>query len=150
MVSSAATTVAQYLRELPPGRRAVVATVRAAMRKAMPKGYEEAMNWGMICWQVPLARFPDTYNGQPLAYVALAAQKNNYALYLTGCYGDRGQEAALRAAYEALGRKPDMGKSCVRFRRLDDLPLDAIARLVASMPVEDFLVLYDESRPKRK
>jgi uncharacterized protein YdhG (YjbR/CyaY superfamily) len=150
MVSSAATTVKQYLEELPADRRAVVAEVRAALRKAMPKGYEEAMNWGMITWQVPLARYPDTYNGQPLAYAALAAQKNNYALYLMGCYGDARQEKALRAAYEKLGKKPDMGKSCVRFRKLEDLPLEAIAKLVAGMGVEDYLAHYEKSRAARK
>lgn len=150
MVSSAAKTVAQYLAELPDDRRAVVATVRAAMAKAMPKGFEEVMNWGMIVWQVPFSRCPETYNGQPLAYAGLAAQKNNYALYLMGVYGDRRQEEALRAAYEKLGRKPDMGKSCVRFRALEDLPLEAIGRLVAAKGVEDIIAWHDVAHPVKK
>lgn len=150
MVSSAAKTVAQYLAELPDDRRAVVATVRAAMAKAMPKGFEEVMNWGMIIWQVPFSRCPETYNGQPLAYAGLAAQKNNYALYLMGVYGDRRQEEALRAAYEKLGRKPDMGKSCVRFRALEDLPLEAIGKLVAAKGVEDIIAWHEVAHPVKK
>lgn len=146
MVSSTAKTVAQYLAQLPGERRAVISTVRAALAKAMPEGYEEAMNWGMIAWQVPLERHPVTYNGQPLAYVGLAAQKNNYAIYLAGVYGEKKQEKALAAAYAKLGRKPDMGKSCVRFRRLEHLPLEAIAALVSSMGVEECIAMHERSR----
>jgi hypothetical protein len=149
MATSAATTVKQYLDELPPERRAVIAKVRAAVRKAMPRGYVEGMLWGAVCWHIPLARYPDTYNKQPLGYVGLAAQKNNYALYLMGVYGDKKQEAILKAAYEKLGRKPDMGKSCVRFRKLEDLPLEAITGLIASMGVEEYLALYEKRRPKK-
>lgn len=139
MVSSAATTVAQYLAELPAERRAVVAKVRAALRKAMPKGYEEAMGYGMICWQVPPRRFSGTRDGKPLVYVALAAQKGKYSLYLMGLYADGRQARELAAAYAAMGRKPDMGKGCVRFRGLDDLPLGVVAGLVASMSVEELI-----------
>jgi Domain of unknown function (DU1801) len=150
MDPSAATTVQQYLDELPEDRRAVIAKVRAAVSKAMPKGFEEGVLWGGLCWHIPLKRYPDTYNKQPLGYVALAAQKNNYTLHLMGVYGDPRQEAALKAAYEKIGKKPDMGKSCVRFRKLEDLPLEAIAKLIASLSVEDYLALYEKSRPKRK
>lgn len=148
MVASAATTVKQYLDELPPERRAVVAKVRAAVNKAMPRGYAEGILWGAICWHIPLARYPDTYNKQPLGYVGLAAQKNNYALYLMGVYGDGKQEAILKAAYAKLGKKPDMGKSCVRFRKLEDLPLEAITGLIASMGVDDYLALYERRHRK--
>lgn len=149
MVSSAAATVKQYLDELPADRRAVVSEVRAVVNKAMPKGYREGMLWGMIVWHIPLERYPDTYNKQPLAYAALAAQKNAFSLYLMGVYGDRKREAALAAAYEALGKKPDMGKSCVRFRTADDLPLEAIASLIAGVGVDDYLALYEKARPKK-
>ena len=84
MVSSKAQTVPEYLAELPAERRAVIAAVRKVVRKHLPKGYVEAMNWGMICYEIPLKRYPITYNKQPLSYAALAAQKNNYALYLMG------------------------------------------------------------------
>ena len=112
MVSSAAATVEAYLAELPPERRAVVATVRALVNAHLPEGYVEGMHWGMIGWVIPLSRYPVTYNKQPLIYAALAAQKNNYALYLMCAYSDSQVERDLRAAYAAAGLKLDMGKSC--------------------------------------
>ncbi|QJR11338.1 hypothetical protein DSM104443_02413 [Usitatibacter rugosus] len=150
MVSSAAATVSQYLGELPAERRAVVSKVRTLVRKSIPKGYEECMNWGMICWQVPLKRAPDTYNGKPLCYVALAAQKNNYALYLMGPYIDRKQAAALRAARGKSGKKLDMGKSCLRFKALDDLPVEAIGASIASIPVDECIRLHEKQHPRKK
>ena len=86
----------------------------------MPAGYAESMAYGMIGWAVPLARYPNTYNGQPLGYVALAAQKNYFALYLTCAYQDAAEEAWLADAFARSGKKLDKGKSCVRFRRLEE------------------------------
>ncbi len=146
MVSSAAKTIDAYLAELPPERRAVIAAMRDRVNAHLPPGYEETMNWGMITWQIPLARYPITYNKQPLAYVALAAQKNNYALYLSGVYAEGEQERKLRAEAAALGKKLDMGKSCVRFRNIEDLPLDAIGELIASMSVEAYIASYEARR----
>ena len=88
MAKSNAATVQEYLDELPEDRRAVVAAVRDVVLRHLPKGYGENMNWGMISYEIPLERYPDTYNGQPLSYMALAAQKNHYALYLMCFYGD--------------------------------------------------------------
>ena len=145
MVSSAATSVAQYLDQLPPERRAVVSRVRDVVRANLPAGYEESMGWGMICWSIPLSRYPDTYNGQPLGYVGLAAQKNYYALYLS-LYMDPVESAAFARAYEATGRKLDMGKSCLRFRTLDELPLDLIGREIGRTPPEQYIARYERSR----
>jgi hypothetical protein len=139
MASSAAKTVDQYLAELPPERRAVVAAVRDHVNAHLPAGYVENMCFGMIGWGVPLSVYPDTYNGQPQGYVALAAQKNAYSLYLMGCYMCPEQDAALKAAYAKAGRKLDMGKSCVRFKKVDDLLLDEIGRLIASTPMDDLV-----------
>jgi uncharacterized protein YdhG (YjbR/CyaY superfamily) len=136
MVSSKETTPAAYLASLPPERRKVVAAVRAVVKKRLPKGYVESMNWGMLAYEIPLSRYPDTYNKQPLMFVALAAQKNNYALYLTGVSDDKPLMARLAAAYKAAGKKLDMGKSCLRFKTLDELPLDVIGDIVASVPVD--------------
>ena len=94
-MQSDATSVAEYLAELPADRRAAIEAVRQTILANLPEGYEEAMNWGMITYQVPLARYPDTYNGQPLAYAALASQKNHMAVYLTGIYAD--DETARRS-----------------------------------------------------
>src|SRR4051812_10225041 len=135
MVSSKETTPAAYLASLPAERRKVIAAVRAIIRKHLPKGYVETMNWGMLAYEVPLTRFPDTYNKQPLMYLALAAKKNNYALYMHGL-ADKTLIDRLAAAYKANGRKFDMGKGCLRFKSIDELPLDIIGEIVASPPVE--------------
>src|SRR5919107_235015 len=126
MASSKAATVEEYLAELPEERRAVVAAVRDAVRRRLPAGYEERMSWGMISYEVPLERYPTTYNGQPLVYIALAAQKGHYALYLTSPSQDPAQAAWLKAEFARAGKKLDMGKSCLRFRSLADVPLDVL------------------------
>ena len=146
MVTSDAATVDAYLDELTEERREVVARVRDVVLAHLPAGYEETMRWGMIAYELPLARYPDTYNGQPLLYVGLAAQKRHYALYLTSVYQDAEQERRLREAYAARDLRLDLGKSCLRFRRLEELPLDVIAELVASTPPEAFIAQYGASR----
>lgn len=146
MVQSKAASVSQYLAELPPERRAVVSKVRDLVNAHMPAGYVETMAFGMIGWGIPLSRYPETYNKQPLGYVALAAQKNGYSLYLMGVYGVAEQEKKLRAAAAAQGKKLDMGKSCLRFKQAEDLPLDAIGELIASMGVDDYIAVYEASR----
>ncbi|HKS05100.1 MAG TPA: DUF1801 domain-containing protein [Gemmatimonadaceae bacterium] len=149
MAQSKAPTVTAYLQELPADRRAVVTKVRDVVRKNLPKGYEEAMLWGMITYCVPLKRLPDTYNQQPLCYVALAAQKNYYAIYLMSAYTTKDADKSFRDAYKATGKKLDMGKSCVRFKSLDDLPLELIGRTVAATSVDAWIDTYVKSRPKK-
>lgn len=146
MVSSSAKTVEAYLAELPPERRAVIAEMRALVNAHLSPGYAEAMNWGMISWEVPLSRYPDTYNKQPLSYVALAAQKNNYALYLMCAYQESDQARRLRDAAAAEGKRLDMGKSCLRFKRIAQLPLAAVAEVVASCPVDAYIAQYEATR----
>src|SRR5439155_9168611 len=119
LVKSKAVTVQDYLKELPEDRRAVVAAVRQVILRNLPQGYREALNWGMICYEIPLECYPNTYNGQPLAPVALAAQKNHFALYLMGVCGHAPLGAWLREQFEKAGKKLDMGKACVRFRKLE-------------------------------
>ena len=136
---SKATTVRQYLESLPDERRTAVSAVRKVIRDSLPDGYEEAMNWGMITYQVPLRTYPDTYNGQPLMYAALASQKNHMAVYLTAIYMSEQTRQAFEAAYRATGKRLDVGKSCVRFRRLEDLPLALIGDTIASLSVDEFV-----------
>lgn len=145
-MQSDASTVEEYLAELSPERRDIVAAVRDTVNAHLPAGYVEGMGWGMITWSVPLERYPDTYNGQPLGYLALASQKRYLALYLNCVYSAPGAEQELRERWAATGRRLDMGKSCLRFRRLEDLDLDIIADLVAATPVEDFLAHYQAVR----
>jgi uncharacterized protein YdhG (YjbR/CyaY superfamily) len=142
MAASPATTVAQYLTSLAPERRAVIARVRTAVRRAVPAGYREAMGYGMITWSVPLSVLPDTYNGEPLCYVALAAQKRHYALYLMGPYGNAALMSELKAGYKAAGLKLDMGKSCLRFTSLDALALDVVCGVIARVPMAAYVASY--------
>jgi hypothetical protein len=146
MVRSAAPTVAAYLKGLPEHRRAVVSAVRDVMLRYLPEGYREAMNWGMISYEIPLERYPNTYNGQPLMYAGLAAQKNYYALYLNCAYQDSTQGRRLKDGFKRAGKKLDMGKACVRFRELEDLPLDVVGRIVGSTSPERFIARYEDVR----
>ena len=150
MVSSKAKSVADYLKELPPERRRVIAAVRSVIRKNLPRGYREVMGWGMISYGIPLARYPDTYNGQPLCYAALAAQKNHYAVYLMSVYSGTAEEDRLRKDFDKAGKKLDMGKCCVRFKRLEDVSLPAIGRAVRSTSVEAYIRRYEASRAMTK
>lgn len=144
MVSSKATTVTKYLAELPPERRTAIAKVRDVILANLPKGCEEGMQFGMIGYCVPLSRYPDTYNGQPLGIAALASQKQYMSLYLMAVYGDPKTEAWFRDAFAKAGKKLDMGKSCVRFKALDALPLDVIAETIRKVPVDTYLARYQQ------
>jgi len=148
MASSSATTVEAYLAELPPDRRGVISAVRDVVCRNLPKGYREAMNWGMISYEIPLERYPNTHNGEPLTYAALAAQKNHYALYLMGLYSHGAESGWFKEEFASAGKKLDMGKSCVRFKKLADLPLDTIAKAIAMVPPEKFIELFEASRKK--
>ena len=148
MAMSTAKTPAAYLKELPAERRREVARVRQVVRKHLPDGYREAMNFGMITYEVPLRRYPDTYNKQPLCYAGIAAQKNHLSLYLMPVYGDPKAAARLKEAFKKAGKKLDMGKSCIRFKTADDLPLEAIGQLVAAVPVDRYIA-YAESARRR-
>jgi uncharacterized protein YdhG (YjbR/CyaY superfamily) len=142
---SEATTVEQYLSELPADRRETIETVRSVILENLPDGYVESMNWGMIAYEVPLETYPDTYNKQPLAFAALASQKNHMAVYLAGIYISDDARDEFEKAYRATGKRFDVGKSCVRFRKLEDLPLDLIGETIASVPVDRFIERVEES-----
>lgn len=146
---SDAATVDEYLAGLPEERREAIGTVRDVILSNLPEGYEEAMRWGMIAYEVPLAVQPDTYNGQPLMYAALASQKNHMAVYLTGVYADDQARESFLDAYRATGKRLDMGKSCIRFRKLEHLPLEVIGEAVGRYPVPEFLTLVTQARSRR-
>ena len=148
MVSSKAATPEAYLDELPPERRALVERVRDLVNANLPAGYVERMSWGMIGWELPLERYPDTYNKQPLAYAGLAAQKNHYALYLNCIYASEERTRRLTEAYARAGKKLDMGKSCIRFRKAEDLAEDVLAEAIASVPPDDFIAEFEASRTR--
>jgi len=143
---SKATTVSEYLSELPPVRAKVVSTVRDLVNEHLPPGFEETMRWGMISWEVPLARYPDTYNGKPLNCVGLAAQKQHTSLYLGCTYITPGGEETLRAAYAAAGVKLDFGKSCLRFKSLDRFLPEAVIPILEQSSVEALIGSYEAAR----
>ena len=146
MVSSKAETVEEYLGELPDERRDAIAEVRDVILENLPDGYIETMNWGMIAYEVPLEASGETYNKKPLMYAALASQKNHMAVYMTSVFADADLEAWFRESYQASGKKLDMGKSCVRFKKLEQLPLEVIGEAIARTSVEDFVEQYHQSR----
>jgi hypothetical protein len=146
--SAAPMTVPQYLASLPEDRQAELERVRRVVRERLPEGYVEGTGYGMICYTVPLGVYPDTYNKQPLMYVALASQKNYLSLYLMPAYADGEQEQRLRDAFAAKGKKLDMGKSCIRFKRADDLDLDVIGDIVASTPMTRWIEIAKSVRRK--
>lgn len=150
MVKSDAATVEAYLSELPPDRREAISEARRTILANLPDGYEEQMTFGMIGYVVPLSRYPDTYNKEPLALAALASQKRHMAVYLNNVYGDPATLEWFTAAYAASGKRLDMGKSCVRFKRLADLPLDVIGETIARTSLEDFIAFYESARSKAK
>jgi len=138
-MKSDAKTISEYLSEMPKDRREAITTVRDIILKQLPKGYEEAINFGMITYQVPLEVYPDTYNKKPLMYAALANQKNHMAVYLTGIYMDEELYQDFEEKYRETGKRYDVGKSCVRFRKLDDLPLELIGESIGAISMEDFI-----------
>lgn len=148
MAPQAAATVSAYLKALPDDRRKVISRVRNVIKKHLPKGYRERMSSGMISYEIPLAKYSDTYNGQPLCYAALAAQKNHYAVYLMGPYVEPRQRRFLEEQFAIAGKTLDMGKSCLRFKTLDDLPLPVLARVVAATPPDRMIAAAKAARKK--
>lgn len=152
MVQVKAQTVEQYLKELPPERREVIEAVRKVILKNLDKQLVEQMQYGMLSYCVPHSVFPDGYHcdpSQPLPFVCLAAQKNNYSLYLFCMYTRSVHEKQLLEAFKAIGKKPDMGKSCIRFKRLEDIPLDAIGKLIKGITAKKHIEMYQAALDPR-
>ena len=148
-MQSKAKTVTQYLAELPADRRKAIAQVRAMIRKHLPKGYEEMMQYGMIGYAVPLKLYPPGYHcakDTPLPFLSLASQKNNMALYMFCLYVDEKDRAQFEKEYKASGKKLDMGKSCIRFKKPEDLALDVIGKFIARVPVKKHIEVYEKAR----
>lgn len=151
-MQSKATTVQAYLKELPAERRATVERVRDFVNRtiAHDDGVEEGMQYGMICWYIPHRVYPPGYHVNPripLGYLALASQKNYLSLYINTVYGEGGDtERWFRSAWERRGKKLDMGKSCIRFKRVDDLALDVIAEAIGKVDSRETIRIYEAAR----
>lgn len=145
-VQSKAKIVEQYLRELPKDRREAISAVRDVILANLPKGYEEGMGYGMIGYHVPHSVYPPGYHcnpEQPLPFASLASQKNHMAFYLMSLYQDPAFETWFRGAWSKTGKKLDMGKCCVRFRRLEDVPLKVVAQAIRKVPVKRYVERYE-------
>ena len=143
-MQSKANTVKQYLNELPNDRKKAISIVRQTILENLPECYDEVMNWVMITYEVPLETYPNTYNGKSLMYAALASQKNHMAVYLMGCYMVAEVRNEFEKAYKKSGKRFDAGKSCIRFKKIDDLPLDLLGKTIASMDVNEFIELVEK------
>ena len=139
-------TPAQYIASLPADRAKTIATLRALVNKHIPRGYDECIVWGTIGWTIPLSRYPDTHNKQPICYVALSSQKNYCSLYLMGAFWSSSQLEQLKVAFKTAEKKLDMGKCCVHFESPDDLPLEAIGKLISAISSEKWIEMYEQSR----
>ena len=141
-------SVDDYLGSLSEDRKTAMNAVRGVILENLPAGYEETVQHGMICYVIPLATYPVTYNKLPLMFAGLASQKNYMTVHLMNIYGNPADEEWFVERYKATGKKLNMGKSCVRFKTLDDLPLKLIGEAVARTPVASYIQLYEDSRKK--
>ena len=143
-------SVKAYLDGLPEDRRTALRKVRAAVNRALPKGYKEGIQYGMIGWFVPHSKYPEGYHcdpKQPVPFAALASQKNYMSIYLMSVYGSAKHRAWFEKAWAKTGKKLNMGKSCVRFKDVDDLALDVIEEAIARVPLDEYVTAYEASLP---
>jgi hypothetical protein len=129
-----------------PDRRKELEKVRQVIRKHLPAGYVETITKGMIVYEVPLAIYPDTFNGHALWYVALASERSYLSLHLMSVYGSPVLATRLKDGFAAAGKKLDMGKACVHFQRADDLALDAVGEIVAAVPMAKWIAIAKAAR----
>ncbi len=133
----------------PIDRAAEFARVSDVVRKHLPAGYVERAGRSMMVWEVPLSVYPDTYNKHALWYAALAEQKNYLSLHLLGAYGSPALTKKLVDGFKSAGKRLDMGKACIRFKRADDLALDAIGEVVAALPMDRYVAMAKSWRSKK-
>jgi hypothetical protein len=149
-MQSKATTVEQYLAELPEDRRKAIEAVRQVVLKNLDKDYEEGIQYGMIGYYVPHRVYPQGYHcdpKQPLPFAGLGSQKNHMSLYLMCIYGATDHTKWFQEAWAKTGKKLDMGKACVRFKKIDDLALDVIGEAIKRVPAQKYIA-YCEAGAK--
>jgi hypothetical protein len=143
---SKAKTVEEYLGSIPDDRRIALERVRGVILRNLDKGFEEGMQCGMIGYYVPHRLYPPGYHcdpQQPLTYAGLASQKNHMALYMMCLYSSTKDQEWFRKEWAKSGKKLDMGKSCIRFKRVEDVALDAIGKAIARIRVRDYIANYE-------
>lgn len=148
MVSSRAKTVNQYIDELPVERKEIIKKLRSSIRKNLPSGYKEVMEFGMICYVIPLEKYPNTYNKKPLVYCALASQKQYVSLYLSCVYVDKKTRIEFEQSYQKSGKKLNAGASCIRFKTMQEIPFEVVNKAIRKFNVKQFIDIYEKSRGK--
>jgi uncharacterized protein YdhG (YjbR/CyaY superfamily) len=152
-MQSKATTVQQYMDELPEDRVEAMTKMRNTILENLPDGFEEAMSYGMVGYVVPHSIFPDGYHcdpALPLPFMNIASQKNFVAFYHMGIYADVELLEWFQTEYpNHCKRKLDMGKSCIRFKKMDDIPYDLLGQLVSKVSVDDWIKVYTEAVRKK-
>jgi hypothetical protein len=146
-------TVSEYLAALPADRREAVSKVRQAINRALPAGYQEGIQWGMISWFVPLSQYPAGYGGnpkQPLPLISLASQKSYIALHMICFYGQPELLEWFQAQYQKSGKKLDMGKGCLRFKSVPELALEVVEATLSRLPIEKYAAGYQAMRDAMK
>ena len=142
-------TVTEYIDALPDDRKAAMKKLRAVIKKNLPKGFKETINYKMPAFVVPHSTYADGYHcdpSLPLPFLSMASQKNFIALYHMGIYADPKLMAWFEKQWpKHVKAKLDMGKSCIRFKKVDTIPYDLIGELVAKMTVQDWIKLYEKS-----
>jgi hypothetical protein len=143
-------TFPAYLSNLPPHQQVMMRGLRNRIRRNLPRGYVERFDQRMLAYEIPLKTYQDTYNGQPLRLASLAAQRSYVSLYLMAVYGDPALEMWFREAYGASGKKLRMGKCCIRFREIKDIPFEVIDEAIARVPVKRYIQLYERAKQGRQ
>lgn len=143
------TTIKEYIDLLPDDRKKMIKKVRTIIKKNLPTGYKEVMNWGMITYEIPLKIYPDTYNKKPLMYAALANNKNNISVHLCGLYCVPSLKKKFDTEMKKQEKKIDMGKSCLRFKKMEDIPLGVIGEIVSSLSVDDYISVFQKKYKKK-
>jgi uncharacterized protein YdhG (YjbR/CyaY superfamily) len=139
-----AKSVDSYIKALPADRRAAISAVRDTINANIADGFEEGILYGMPTWFIPLDKHPHTYNGQPLCLAGVASGKSGMSLHMMCIYGDEVLRTWFVDAFAASGKKLDMGKACVRFKRLDALPLDVLGEAIGKMTVASYIAAYEK------
>lgn len=150
-MQSKAATVEQYLAELPEDRRAALQAVREVILKNLDKDYVECMGYGMMGYAVPHSVYPPGYHcdpKQPLPFAGMASQKGYMSVYLMCTYMDTPEDGWFRKAWAKTGKKLDMGKSCIRFKKIEDLALDVIGEAIRRVPVKRYIEIYEGNLAK--
>ena len=147
-MQSKATTPEEYIDSLPEDRKKIISELRKIILKNLPKGFKEGMGYGMLGYVVPHSLYPKGYHSdprQPLPFISIASQKNHIALYHMGLYGGEYLDWFQKEWKKHTDKKLDMGKSCIRFKKAEDIPLDLIGELCTKITPQDWIAVYEKN-----